>query len=220
MSVHADLIYDIGFHKGEDTAFYLKKGFRVVAFEAHPRLAEQGRELFADAVREGRFTMVEGAIVGAESGRPDAAAVNFYINESKDLWGTTQQSWVDRNARVGAASRVVTVAAVDFVGCLQTHGVPHFMKIDIEGSDWCCLEALRHVAERPDFVSIEPDEVLELQVTTADGVVGAGIHNRAARRHRHAQGRGMLKELVAKSAAAEHDDGPALKSGERRRLVH
>ena len=157
MSVHADLIYDIGFHKGEDTAFYLKKGFRVVAFEAHPRLAEQGRQLFADALGEGRFTMVEGAIVGADSGRPGAATVNFYINESKALWGTTQQSWVDRNARVGTASRAITVATVDFVGCLQTHGVPHFMKIDIEGSDWYCLEALRQVAERPDFVSIESE---------------------------------------------------------------
>ena len=38
MVKRADLIYDVGFHQGEDTAFYLKKGFLVVAFEAHPRL--------------------------------------------------------------------------------------------------------------------------------------------------------------------------------------
>ena len=31
---HADLIYDVGMHRGEDTAFYLRKGFRVVAVEA------------------------------------------------------------------------------------------------------------------------------------------------------------------------------------------
>jgi hypothetical protein len=43
---HADLICDVGFHRGEDTAFYLKKGFRVVAFEAHPRLAENGRPVY------------------------------------------------------------------------------------------------------------------------------------------------------------------------------
>jgi hypothetical protein len=41
-------MYDVGFHRGEDTAFYLKKGFCVVAFEAHPRLAEKGRAMFAD----------------------------------------------------------------------------------------------------------------------------------------------------------------------------
>ena len=36
MPKYSDLIYDVGFHQGEDTAYYLKKGFRVVAFEAHP----------------------------------------------------------------------------------------------------------------------------------------------------------------------------------------
>lgn len=46
MAKHAELIYDVGFHRGEDTAFYLKKSFRVVAFEAHPRLAENGRSVY------------------------------------------------------------------------------------------------------------------------------------------------------------------------------
>ena len=46
MTKHADLNDDVGFHQGEDTAFYLKKGFRVVAFEAHPRLAENGRPVY------------------------------------------------------------------------------------------------------------------------------------------------------------------------------
>jgi hypothetical protein len=32
--LHPDLIFDVGFHRGEDTDFYLKKGFRVVAVEA------------------------------------------------------------------------------------------------------------------------------------------------------------------------------------------
>ena len=31
-----DLIFDVGFHKGEDTEFYLKKGFPVVAADANP----------------------------------------------------------------------------------------------------------------------------------------------------------------------------------------
>lgn len=34
-----DLIFDIGANNGDDTAFYLKKGFRVVAIEADPALA-------------------------------------------------------------------------------------------------------------------------------------------------------------------------------------
>ena len=30
---HDDLIYDVGMHKGEDTEFYLSKGFRVIALK-------------------------------------------------------------------------------------------------------------------------------------------------------------------------------------------
>ena len=31
-----NLIFDIGFHKGEDTLFYLLKGYRVIAVDADP----------------------------------------------------------------------------------------------------------------------------------------------------------------------------------------
>lgn len=129
----------------------------MVAFEAHPRLAEKGRAMFADAARDGRFTMVEGAVISADEWAAGKRDVTFYMNDAQDVWGTTQPDWAARNARGGASSSAATVAAVDFVNCLRTHGVPHFMKIDIEGSDRCCLEALRYVAERPDFVSIESE---------------------------------------------------------------
>ena len=149
MQKHSDLIYDVGFHQGEDTAFYLKKGFRVVAFEAHPRLAEQGRVMFADAARAGRFTMVEGAIVSPDEWVAGTREVTFYVDEVLDTVGSTDQAWTQRFAKRGATTRRVSVAAVDFVDCLRTHGVPHYMKIDIEGSDRFCLESLRHVADLP-----------------------------------------------------------------------
>ena len=113
--------------------------------------------MFADAARDGRVTMVEGAVIGADEWAAGKRDVTFYINGAQDVWGTTQPDWAARCARAGASSSAVTVAAVDFVSCLQNHGVPHFMKIDIEGSDRCCLEALRHVVDRPDFVSIESE---------------------------------------------------------------
>jgi len=40
-----DLIFDIGANNGDDTAFYLKKGFRVVAIEADPALAQKLNDL-------------------------------------------------------------------------------------------------------------------------------------------------------------------------------
>jgi FkbM family methyltransferase len=159
MPKHSDLIYDVGFHRGEDTAYYLKKGFRVVAFEAHPRLAEQGRAMFADAARDGRFTMVEGAIIGAADWTAGKREVTFYINDVMTAVGSIDESLANRFAKRGATTRRVSVAAVDFLGCLRTLGVPHSMKIDIEGSDRFCLESLRHVAERPDFLSCELERI-------------------------------------------------------------
>ena len=33
------LVYDVGVHRGDDTAYYLHKGFRVVGVEANPAMA-------------------------------------------------------------------------------------------------------------------------------------------------------------------------------------
>lgn len=37
-----DLVYDVGMHNGDDTAFYVSQGYRVVAIEADPAQAEAG----------------------------------------------------------------------------------------------------------------------------------------------------------------------------------
>ena len=49
---HSNLIYDVGMNKGEETDFYLKKGFRVIGFEANPNLTESCRKRIKLAVRE------------------------------------------------------------------------------------------------------------------------------------------------------------------------
>ena len=157
---HADLVYDVGLHKGEDTAFYLAKGFRVVAFEADPELASFCRTRFADAIRGHRLTIVEGAIVARD---PDAAAgtrkVRFFRNKDVSVWGTTQPDWSQRNVDSRTRVETIEVDAVDFSRCLRTYGVPYFMKIDIEGVDVVCLREQLDVDARPDYLSIESEKV-------------------------------------------------------------
>ena len=58
---HPDLIYDVGMHKGEDTEFYLKKGFQVVAFDADPNLVALCRKRFSNIIDQQKLTIVEGA---------------------------------------------------------------------------------------------------------------------------------------------------------------
>lgn len=155
---HDDLVYDVGMHQGEDTAYYLRKGFRVVGFEAEPDLVDQCRRLFRESLDEGRLTIIEGAIVDS-AGRSPGETVRFYRNPGVSVWGTVREDWAQRNEAAGAPSEVIEVPAVDFSGCLSRHGMPYYMKIDIEGADLVCLQALRHFEPRPDYVSIEAEKV-------------------------------------------------------------
>jgi len=154
---HEDLIYDVGMHKGEDTEFYLRKGFRVVAFEANPDLVCSCRDRLKDSIDRGQLTIVEGAILDPGAIGP-SKKVQFYMNEDKSVWGTVCEPWAERNSKLGSSSSKIEVNAVDFAAVIREHGIPHFIKIDIEGCDMVCIDALKNFSERPDYVSIESDK--------------------------------------------------------------
>lgn len=148
-------VFDIGMHKGEDTNYYLARGFRVVGVEADPDLLQNCRARFTDAIAEGRLFLHHGAIIeddGAES-------VRFYKNPHNTVWGTVVPAWAARNAGLGAASVEIEVPVVDFPGLLARYGCPHYLKIDIEGMDRVCLAKLLGTPHRPKFVSIESEKV-------------------------------------------------------------
>lgn len=155
---HQDLIYDVGMHKGEDTSFYLQKGFRVFGFEADPALAQHCRERFQEFIRRGQLTVVEGAIVSPESVEAGLKKITFYHNDKSTVWGTINTKWAERNLRMGASSHAIEVDVIDFVDVIKRHGMPHYMKIDIEGNDMFCVSALRLFRERPNYISIESDK--------------------------------------------------------------
>src|SRR5260370_42593606 len=81
---HPDLIYDVGMHEGEDTDFYLKKGFRVIGFEADPDLIERCRNRFSREIGEGRLTLVEGAIV-ERTDVNKSQTIKFYQNKNNPV---------------------------------------------------------------------------------------------------------------------------------------
>ena len=155
---HADLVYDVGMHRGEDTDYYLRKGFRVVGFEANPELAAHCRNRFADAVASQRLVIVEGAIAELPPGGGKGGTIPFYRNKDNTVWGTASSEWAERNEFWGTSHVVVEVPIVDFAARLEQHGIPHYLKIDIEGMDTLCLQALLPFAQKPDYVSIESEK--------------------------------------------------------------
>jgi FkbM family methyltransferase len=146
------LIFDVGCNKGQDSEFYLKKGFRVLAVEANPILCSELRRHFSDQLADGSFVLVEGAIAEREG------KVDFFSNVKVSEWGTTSAEWARKFEHLGAASTKIVVPAVTFASVLQRFGVPYYLKIDIAGADMLCLKDLLTVSDRPRFVSIESEK--------------------------------------------------------------
>lgn len=171
MDMHAadkvdNLIYDIGMHRGEDTDFYLKKGFRVIGFEADPELAAHCQDRFSEQITGDELTVVEGAILQVADNDYNPGTVTFYRNRDHSVWGTVMSSWAHRNELLGTVSEKIEVPVINFTDCLMRYGIPHYMKIDIEGMDLVCLQALLNFQHKPDFISVEAQKVVYNELVT------------------------------------------------------
>jgi FkbM family methyltransferase len=159
MNESKKLVYDVGMHKGEDTDFYLKKGCKVIAFEADPDLAELCRQRFSEQIKTEQLTIVEGAIVDVQEHKKSNGKIKFFKNNKTSVWGTVVDDWANRNNQLGAGSEIIEVSIINFSECLKQFGVPYYLKIDIEGMDVICLKSLKDFTERPDYISIESEKV-------------------------------------------------------------
>lgn len=143
------LIVDVGMHRGQDTAFYLAKGFTVLAIEANPQLVEAASARFASDIRDGRLEILNVAIADQKG------TIDFFVSE-REGWGSARKDWADSRAALGIESHVVTVPAETVVGVMAGRERPHYMKIDIEGADAACVRALAD-APKPSYLSVECD---------------------------------------------------------------
>lgn len=142
--MQSDLIYDVGLHRGYDTAHYLSKGYRVVAIDADPRMILHCSRQFAGEIASGRLTILQVGI----SDKP--GRLPFYSSEHDD-WNSFDSRIATRN---GTAAQVMTVECVRFGTVLETHGVPYYLKVDIEGNDLHCIKDLSS-SDLPAYVSCE-----------------------------------------------------------------
>ncbi|MGN6592033.1 MAG: FkbM family methyltransferase [Terriglobales bacterium] len=143
------LIMDVGMLWGQDTRFYLAKGFRVVGIEARPDVVAHTRRAFAEEVATGSLEIVHCAVASQEGPVP------FWVFPDKDEWGTLDRGFAQRNLSRGLSHRVETVPGRRFEQVLAEYGIPYFLKIDIEGADLLCLAALAEFRDRPAYLSIE-----------------------------------------------------------------
>lgn len=142
------IIVDLGMHTGEDTDFYLRKGFKVLGVEAAPHLVQLARERFRDAIESGRLTILPVAVTDFEG------EIDLYLSD-EDLWTSTRPDMADRGH--GRVRKKVTVPCTTLDAILEACPTPYFVKIDVEGQDVNCVKALGRLSEMPRFVSFEAD---------------------------------------------------------------
>ena len=145
--VQRDLIFDLGMYEGQDSKFYLAKGFRVVALEANPELCRRNSETFSKQIGEGRLTIVPKAL-WHEAGKQ----IPFYIYSA---WSSV---YPDIAGRENNPTTEVQVATTTVAELFERYGVPHYLKCDIEGADKILCDQLVGQPHMPDFVSVEDGE--------------------------------------------------------------
>src|ERR1700738_1912920 len=89
-----DLIYDVGMNNGDDTAYYLHLGYRVVAIEANPGLVATAENRFRSEIATGRLVIRNVGIAQEEGEFP------FWVCELHSEWCSFQRSIASRENAV------------------------------------------------------------------------------------------------------------------------
>jgi FkbM family methyltransferase len=140
-----ELIVDVGMHDGTDTAYYLAKGFDVVAIEANPEFCADASRRFASEIARGQLTICN---VGVAE---QPGELTFWVS-SRSEWS----SFHKENATKGGASATsIAVPAVRFADLLKPFPAPFYIKVDIEGNDTLCIHELERFPVLPAYVSLE-----------------------------------------------------------------
>jgi FkbM family methyltransferase len=146
--IDADLVYDVGLHDGVDTAFYLSRGYRVIAVDANPEAVRSAEQVFRQAIADERLTLVHGAIADGES-----ETVTLYLSDQRE-WSSLIPEIAGRD---GVGVREVVVPTTSIAELLAQHGTPVYLKIDIEGMDEVALQDLATTSARPTYLSVEAE---------------------------------------------------------------
>jgi FkbM family methyltransferase len=144
------LVIDIGMFDTADTDYYLATGHRVLAIEASPRLARLASSKLSGAISEGRLDVINAAVAQ----RRDRVTLTI---SGDDGCSSVVPGWLDGDAACGSYE----VDGITMADVLARAGQrPRLVKIDIEGADGFCVEAITK-DNRPEFLSVEAHERCE-----------------------------------------------------------
>ena len=123
---HGDLVFDIGTHVGDRIAAFRRLGARVVAIEPQPALVRTLKLLY---------------------GRDSEVTIELMINIDNPTISTVSEDFIDAaRAAPGwetqAWTKKLRVPVTSLDALISRHGVPAFIKIDVEGFEAEALAGL------------------------------------------------------------------------------
>jgi FkbM family methyltransferase len=102
-------------NNGDDCAYYLSKGFDVVAIEANPSLVQRARERFRQEISDRRLVIEWVGIVDQPGSIP------FWICDERDVFSSFDAT---RAGRSGLKCHPIEVECVTFDTILKKYGIP------------------------------------------------------------------------------------------------
>jgi FkbM family methyltransferase len=143
-----ELVFDIGLNNGDDAAYYLHLGYRVVGVEANPLLAAQCSQRFEREIRNGQIRVVNAGVLR------QPGEFTFYRSLQQDGWSTFEPD-IHRKPGDWETLQVSCITAQQLIA---DYGKPFFIKVDIEGADFQVLETLTPQIA-PNYISLEINSV-------------------------------------------------------------
>lgn len=149
----APLVYDVGMHDGNDSAYYLAKGFDVVAIDANPSSCERCRDRFTAEIRAGRLTILNVGVSNEEG------VGTFHVNLAEEPISTFVPERFAAMEWVRQEWREIDVPIVRLSDLIDRHGCAAFIKIDVEFFDQNVMLDLLRTNHRPPLISVEAQEI-------------------------------------------------------------
>ena len=132
------LAFDIGSHVGDRIGSFRRTGARVVALEPQPLCARVIREIYAD---DSEVTLIESAC------GPKPGSLTLHINSDNPTVTTASTDFVKAADGAGGWEgqrwdQEIEVPVTTLDALIAAHGVPDFVKIDVEGFEADVLAGL------------------------------------------------------------------------------
>jgi FkbM family methyltransferase len=159
--LQADLIFDIGMSEGNDSEFYLAKGFRVVGVEADVKTYYELCQRFAEEIAAGRISIEN----FAASDSADRLIEFFHHDVHQGLSGLSRGRAEFKEGNFTS----YFVSTINWSALVARHGVPYYLKIDIEGAEAPFLSSMAGADILPTYISVECHSLAPVEALYALG---------------------------------------------------